>query len=704
MQDFIQAIKDRIAPKYFDSIKVFYDKLEQYCQSDVQKAKFEEGKQNILIVLPLELDYDMIFAGLVLPLLRDNLIEKSQFAGYDSAFELANSVLTIENINFGDKNQVEGIRNMLVAMAKDIRVIILKLADVLNKFRHIKLLSQQEQYELHKEVVDIYVPLASRLGLSYIKSELQDLDFSYSHPNEYKKLMKELSQDSKQREGQIKVIKKQLEDMLVELGIKGEVKGRLKHPSSIYNKIKQKKYSLNQIFDIVALRVLVNSVNECYSVLGAVHSKFEPLDGRFKDYIAKPKENGYQSLHTSILFENKPLEIQIRTFDMHYHAEYGIAAHFLYKEHKGQIDELDSKLLWIRKLIENPNLTTSDELLSELKTDVYNGKIFVQSPLGKILELPEDSTPIDFAYMIHTNIGNKCVGAKVNGKIVQLNKVLKNADVVEIITSQNAKGPSKDWLNFVKTGIAKNRINQFFKHEMKDENIKKGKYMLEQSAKIKDVDLKVLIDDRWMQDVFYRYSLKSLDDMYAMIGCGGVSTTQILNKLISCYSQYNSAQKEFEIKPIDFDNKEQTKSSISELGSMLIKFAHCCNPVPGDEIVGFVSRGRGVTIHKADCKSLKNLDADRLMPLSWSSESKDTAYLASIRLVVKDSSGVLASIANKIAEQKINITSISSKPAKDGTAIVDVTITIKNKTALDDLMQKLKNVKDVFDIYRGENI
>lgn len=704
MQNFIEEIKNRIAPKYFDIIKVFYDKLVEYCKTEEQKAKFEEGKENILIILPLELDYDMIFAGMLLPLMRENLIDKSQFVEYATALDLANSVLLIENINFGDKNQVEGIRNMLVAMAKDIRVIILKLADILNKNRHMKLLTPAKQAELHKEVVDIYVPLASRLGLSYIKSELQDLDFAYSHPNEYKKLMKELSQDAKQREHQISTMKVQLESLLAELGIKGEVKGRIKHSSSIYNKIKQKKYSLNQIFDIVALRVLVNSVNECYSVLGAVHTKFEPLDGRFKDYIAKPKANGYQSLHTCILFENKPLEIQIRTFDMHYHAEYGIAAHFLYKEHKGHIDELDSKLLWIRRLIENPNLTTSEELLNELKTDVYNGKIFVQSPLGKILELPEDSTPVDFAYMIHTNIGNKCVGAKVNGKIVQLNKLLKNADVVEIITSQNAKGPSKDWLNFVKTSTAKNRINQFFKHEMKDENIKKGKFMLEQSARIKDVDLKNLIDDRWMQDVYYRYSLKSLDDMYAMIGCGGVSTTQILNKLISCYNQFNSAQKEFDIKPIDFDNKEETKSSISELGSMLIKFAHCCNPVPGDEIVGFVSRGRGVTIHKQDCKSLKNLDADRLMQLSWSAESKDTSYIASLRLIVKDTSGALANIANKIAEQKINITSISSKPAKDGTTIVDVTVAIKNRKLLEDLMQKLKNVKDVFEVYRGENI
>lgn len=703
MQDFINKIGDRIPLNYLEKIKTFYSKLEKICKTEEQIKQFENGKENTIIILPLELDYDMVFASLILPLLRENLVDENEFVDYKSAIELAKSVLLIENINFGDKNEVAGIRNMLVAMAKDIRVIILKLADVLNNERHSKDFSAEKKAELHKEVVDIYIPLASRLGLSYIKSELQDLDLSYSHPNEYRRLMKELSVDSKQREIDIKKVKEQLEETLSELGIKGEIKGRIKHISSIYNKVKEKNYSLKQIYDIVALRVLVKSVNECYSVLGAVHTKFEPINGRFKDYIAKPKANGYQSLHTSIMINNRPIEIQIRTFEMHYHAEYGIAAHFLYKEHKGKIDELDSKLLWVRKLIENPNLTTNEELLNELKTDVYSGKIFVQSPLGKILELPEDSTPIDFAYAIHSNVGNKCIGAKVNGKMVQLNKPLKNADVVEIITSTNAKGPSKDWLNFVKTNMARNRINQFFKHEMKDENIKKGKFMLDQAAKIKDADMKILLDERWLPEVFNRYSLKSLDDMYAMIGCGGVSTTQILNKLINCYLQYNEKQKEFDIRPINFDNKEQTKSSIAELGSMLVKFAHCCNPVPGDDIVGFVSRGRGVTIHKADCKSLKNLDADRVMELTWNKNGQNTNYIAGIRLVVKDTSGVLANIANKISEQKINITSINAKPAKDGTTIVDVSVAISNKTDLENLMQKLKNLQNVYEVNRGEN-
>ena len=456
------------------------------------------------------------------------------------------------------------------------------------------------------------------------------------------------------------------------------------------------------MYDLTALRVLVNNVNECYSVLGAVHTKYMPLDGRFKDYIARPKANGYQSLHTSVVAFDKPLEIQIRTFDMHNHAEYGIAAHFLYKEHKKKIDSLDDKLLWIRKLIENSSGETEQDLVNELKTDIYSGEIFVQSPLGKIIELPEGSTPIDFAYSIHTNVGNTCVGAKINGKMVPLNKQLSNGDVVEIVTSSNAKGPSKDWLSFVKSSIAKNRINQFFKKFDKEDNIKKGKSMLEQSAKNKDVDLKKLLIDEYLDDVFQRYSLKNTDDMFAMIGCGAITTTQILNRLILLWTENNKEEKDFVFRPVNVHNDDKT-SSIAELKSMLTKYAHCCNPVPGDEIVGFISRGRGVTIHRADCKSVKSLDADRLMKLSWNEEgSKNTNFVASLKLLVKNKSGILASITNKIAEQKINITNINSRNTKDDKTLVFVSVSLSSKSILDDLIKKLSNIQDVYDVSRSD--
>ena len=705
MQNFLAITEERFGKEEFIKIKTFYQKLNSFCETESKKKLLEFGQENTVIIYPLELDYDMIFAGLILPLVREGQLDENVFAEYKSSIDLAHAVLTIENMDIQTAgNDVASFRNMLVAMAKDIRVIILKLASELNRFRHLKNLSPNEQSRLHRETVDLYVPLASRLGLSYIKSELQDLDLSYTNPNEYRKLMKILAEDSNARKEQMEKVQHELAELLKELGIKGEIKGRIKHVSSIYNKIHQKNYVLSQLYDLTAVRVLVQNTNECYSVLGAVHTKYTPLDGRFKDYIARPKANGYQSLHTSVLVDNRPLEIQIRTFDMHNHAEYGIAAHFLYKEKKGKIDELDGKLLGIRKIIENASLSSSEDLINELKTDVYSGEIFVQTPMGKILELPEHSTPVDFAYAIHSNVGNSCVGAKVNGKMVPLNKELSNADVVEIITSTNAKGPSKDWLSFVKSSSAKSKINQFFKKIDKDENIKKGKSMLEQSARVKEMDLKRYIDDRWMQDVFNRYSLKNMDDMYAMIGCGAISTTQILNRLIALYQEFNSEQKEYVFKPVAVSEKADT-SSISELKSMLIKYAHCCNPVPGDEIVGFVSRGRGVTIHRSDCKSVKNLDADRLMKLSWNSEnSTDTTFIAGIKLLVKNASGILANVANKIAEQKINITSINSKNLKDGNTIIEVNVSIKSKSALQDLMKKLKNLADVYEVTRGEKI
>lgn len=708
MTDFLERVDKRFKTEDATVIKDFYNKIKDLCVTEKQKHLLEIGEENTTIIFPLELDFDMIFAGLALPLIREKEIDLSIFENHQSALELAQSVLTIESVDAKSQGaELESVRSMLVAMAKDIRVIILKLADILNRARHAKNeFTSSEQAVLHNQVVDLYIPLASRLGLSYIKSELSDLDLSYTNPNEYKKLMKTLAEDQNERKHIIEKAIEESKAILAELNIKGEVYGRLKHISSIYNKIHQKHYDLDEIYDFSAVRILVETVNECYSVLGEIHTKYFPINGRFKDYIARPKSNGYQSLHTTVLIDNMPLEFQIRTFEMHNHAEYGIAAHFLYKERKSKINELDSKLLWIRKLIENPNLTTSQQLVDELKTDVYSGYIFVQTPMGKIIQLPENSTPIDFAYAIHSNIGNKCVGAKVNGKMVTLTTRLKNADVVEIITSQNAKGPSRDWINIVQTSSAKNKINQFFKKEMRDENIKKGKAMLENSAKARELNLDELLDERWLPEVFNRYSLKSMDDMYSMIGCNGITTTQILNKLVSCYNESNKAEKGYVFRPNAEENLvgDSQKSSISELGSMMIKFARCCNPVPGDDIVGFISRGRGVTIHKSDCKCLWALDSKRLMPLSWNKDGNtETSYIASIKLLVKNTSGVLANIANKIAEQKINISTIQSKNIKDGKSIIVVKVSISNTDKLNDLMQKLKTVEDVYEVSRGEN-
>lgn len=665
---------------------------EEYLKAGLSKAE---------ILIPIKLDIDTICASILLSYKRDNLILDEDFLDYQNAINLAKSVIKMESIDFSDQTQeAENIRSMLVAIAKDIRVMIVKLAEILYLARHAKDMPPEDAKILYKQISEIYEPIASRLGLSFIKSELADLSLAFNKPVQYKRLLKDLANEAKERAQLIETTKTELEALLVELGIEGEVYGRVKHISSIYKKLQEKDKTLSTIFDLCAVRVVVKTKNECYAVLGAVHTKYNALDNRFKDYIARPKQNGYQSLHTTVLTGVEPLEIQIRTEEMHQHAEYGIAAHWLYKEHKTKTTSLDEKLMWIKKLLENPDDITASDLLDELKTDVYSGQIFVQSPMKKIIQLPENSTPIDFAYAIHSAIGNKCVGAKVNGKMVPITTALNNGDIVEIITNQSAKGPSRDWLKSCKSQNAKNKINAFFKQEMKDDNIKKGKVILEQAAKQKGITLSELLDEKWLQDFFDKYSLKNgLDDMYASVGYGSLTSNQVISKLLAYYRENAEISSEFKPKIIIVDNKK-SNGQIEGFEDMLIKFAKCCNPIPGDEIVGFVSRGRGITIHRKDCVCLDQLEKDRQMDVEWSTNTKEQSYVASIKIIVNNKPGMLASISNKLAEGKINIVSISSEFTKQDEAIINLQVTITSKENLADLLNKLKSVSGVIEVFR----
>ncbi len=699
MKEIIEIIEKKFTQSQREEIVNFYEDIKKYVTDDVTQNYFNCGKEILKILLPIELDESIVMASMLLGFVRKNLISADDLQKYANAVSLAQTVVKIENFkSLNKQEEVENLRSMLVAIAKDIRVIILKLADILNEARHINYLPTEYAKDLHLEITKIYIPLAARLGLSYIKSELQDLNLMYTNPNEYKKLVKKLAEDGRIREKQIEDIIVKLKQVLNGLNIKGEVKGRLKHISSIYIKMNEKNCNLNQIYDLSAVRVIVSSVNDCYTILGEVHSQFAPLDGRFKDYIARPKSNGYQSLHTTVLFNERPIEIQIRTLDMHNLAEYGIAAHWLYKEHKQKFTSLDERLMWIRKLIENPETTTSEELLDELRTDVYSGEIFVQTPLGKIIQLPESATPIDFAYAIHTDVGNKCVGARINSKMVPLNTSLNNGDIVEIITNPNAKGPSRDWLKLAKTSSAKNKINTFFKKELKDDNIKRGKTMLEQAGKNKGVDLSKLMTDEWVHDVLEKYSFNEIDELYAALGFGAINTTQVLNRLIGLYKQ-KFEEDTIKVVKINESAKEHAQSSIKEFSNMMVKFAHCCNPLPGDEIVGFISRGRGVTIHRADCVSLKNLESDRLMKISWGDYNK-SSFVGELKILVKNAQGVLAEISNKIAENKINITAITTEQKKDDTVLIVLKLNISNKSELVDLMNKIKSMPNVINVFR----
>ena len=684
-----------------EQLKTFTN-LAKYLYDLKDEVLFSKAKDMSNLILPLKLDAETYMACLLLPYLREyeNFTLSEQFKSkIENSLNIAESVIKISSFDYTSQQaETENVRSMLFAIAKDIRVMIVKLSEVLYLARHTRELDKTVAEELHFEIKEIYSPIASRLGLSYIKSELNDLNLSFYHPTEYKKLLKQVAEDSRNGRERIEKVINKIKQIMLNLNIKGDCYGRVKHISSIYNKLQEKGKTLNQIFDLCALRVIVPTQNDCYAILGAIHTEFIPIDSRFKDYIARPKANGYQSLHTVVLIDNEPLEIQIRTFEMHNHAEYGIAAHFLYKEHKAKLGSLDDKLLWIRKLLESKDADNGADLIESLKTDVYSGEIFVQSPMGKIIQLVEDSTPIDFAYSIHSEVGNKCVGARVNGKMVPLSSSLHNGDVVEIITNQNAKGPSRDWLKITKTSAAKNKIKQFFRHEMKDENIKKGKSILDLASKNKGYNLKELLTQEALLELFEKYAFHNEDEMFASVGYGSVTSTQIINKLIDAYKK--SKPQTLELKPVE--EKINHATDIEELSGIMVRYAKCCNPIPGDDIVGFISRGSGVTVHRADCVALKSLEQDRLMPIKWS-DSSNQNYIASLRLFVDNTTGVLATISAKIAENKINITKILSMPSDSEEAIIDLSFYVKNKSQLEEFVNKLQSLSIVHSIVRGGN-
>lgn len=685
------------------------DFIENVLQNQLLKVEngeniAQKGADIANILSPLKLDLDTYFACLLLPFVREDkcVLDETSQQKLENSISLVNSVINISNFDYsGDQVEMESLRNMLLAMAKDIRVMIVRLAEVLYLARHSKDLEKTFADHLHFEIKQIYSPLASRLGLSFIKSELNDLNLYYYKPVEYKKLLKQVAEESRSGGERIDRTVEKIKSIMLDLGIKGDCYGRVKHMSSLYNKLQEKHKTLSQIFDLCAIRVLVPTKNDCYAILGAIHTEFTSIDNRFKDYVARPKINGYQSLHTVVLVDDEPLEVQIRTFEMHNHAEYGIAAHFLYKEHKNKLDSFDDKLLWIRKILEAKD-TSAGDLIDSLKTDVYSGEIFVQTPMGKIIQLSENSTPIDFAYSIHSDVGNKCVGARINGKMMPLSTQLNNGDVVEIITNQNAKGPSRDWLKIAKTSQAKNKINQFFRREMKEENIKKGKSILELASKNKGFALKELLDTKHMTDALDKYAFHNLDELYASVGYGSITSTQIINKLIDIYN-HEHPQQQKEIK-IATQKSDSDKTDIDGLEGIMVKYAKCCSPIPGDEILGFVSRGNGVTIHRADCPALKSMEQDRIMPIEWGEKaSEGKNYSASIRLFVDNSTGVLATISNKIAENKINITKIESKNHTQDEAIIDISFYVQNKQQLDDFCNKLRALSIVHSIIRGNN-
>ena len=656
------------------------------------------------ILVDLGLDSATIAAAFLHDVIEDTPASegdiKKEFG--EEVLELVLGVTKLEKIEFNslEEEQAENFRKIFVSMAKDIRVIIIKLADRLHNMRSLNFLSYDRQQKMARETLDIFAPLAGRLGISQIKCELEDLCLKYLEPDFYEYLQTNIEEQLKLGEATIGNAVNEIRQMLSDGNIKGEVFGRKKHLYSISRKMKQRGKSLDQIYDLVAVRVLVNTVDECYEILGKIHHVWKPVPGRIKDYIATPKPNMYRSLHTTVMTRfGRIIEIQIRTYEMNHAAEYGIAAHWKYKENKSQENELDSRLTWIREVMEwQGGLKDSKEFLDSLKGDIYSREVLVFTPKGDVISLPKDSTPLDFAYNIHSAIGNKCVGAKVNSKMVPLNTILNVGDVVEIITSPNSKGPSWDWLKIVKSQSAKVKIKQFFRKEMKEENVKTGKGMLEGEAKRRGYNLSELLTEESFLRLASRMSFSTTDEMFASVGYGAVTINQVLLKLIDFYRK-NQPKPDF-IKNYSEKKVDANGVEVKGLNGLLVRFAGCCNPVPGDEITGFISRGRGVTVHRKDCPNLKGADSDRLIEVKWTDKS-NSSYNAGIRVIGLNQAEILTIAVAAVSQLGLGIISTHGRiDAKTKQAVVEFNVRLNSKDDLENLIQKLKQSPKIADVYR----
>ena len=669
-----------------------------------------------VILADLMLDATTIAAGLLHDCVEDVEEITSQTIretfGQDVEL-LVDGVTKLSKLNFSsrEEQQAESLRKMFLAMAKDIRVVLIKLADRLHNMRTLKYQKPERQVPIARETLDIYAPLAHRLGVYTIKWELEDLALRYIDPDGYYDLVAKVGMRREEREKLIASVTRQLQDSLRKTGIKAEIEGRPKHFYSIYKKMKSQNKTFDQINDLIAIRVLVNTQQDCYYVLGVVHTLWPQVPGRFKDYISVPKANMYQSLHTTVVNQGRPFEVQIRTFEMHRTAEYGIAAHWRYKEGK-QIDELDTKLSWLRRILDwQSEARDSSDFGELLKFDLFADEVFVFTPKGDVVSLPRGATPLDFAYRIHSAVGNRCIGAKVNGRIVPLSSSLETGDFVEVMTSQASHGPSRDWLNIVKTSEAKAKIRAWLKKEEREENVVKGKEMLTAEAKKAGYTMAQLTKADILEPVFKRYSLSSLDDLYATIGFGGLSTLQLLNRLAEEYKKQNKAEAPplpIVEKPAEEAKKPAPSSSSNGVivkgeSGMLVRFARCCNPLPGDEIVGYITRGRGVSVHRADCVNLKDagVEPERMIEVEWESSGAGS-YEADIQMLCYDHAGLFAEISLMFASQDVPVTAVTAHTVKNkqGLCTMNMTIVIKTTQQLDKLLRDLQKRPDVIEVFR----
>ena len=669
------------------------------------------------ILAELEMDEDTICAALLHDVVEDTPVTNKDIEDMfgTSVAEMVAGVTKLNSLSYSSaqERQVEDYRKMFLAMGKDIRVILIKLADRLHNMRTLKYLARDRQIANAKETMDLYAPLANRLGIYTLKWELEDLSFRYLYPDEFFEIVQGLDKKREERLKFLDKIVQKVKDGLRDENIEFEIEGRAKHLYSIYRKMQRDNKTLDEIYDLFAIRILVNSVKDCYAALGVVHELYTPMPGRFKDYIAVPKPNMYQSIHTTLIGPNAtPFEVQIRTWDMHRIAEFGIAAHWAYKEanktKKSNVTVKDDKLAWLRETLEwQKDTLDPDEFLKTLKTELFEDEVYVFTPKGDIKTLPKGSTPVDLAYTIHAEVGNKMVGAKINSKMMPILTKLNNGDIVEILTSDNAKGPSRDWLKFVKSSAAKNKIQQWFKKAQREENITKGKEAVEREIKRIGMSHSELFKPQYVQAALDRYKYSNMDDLYASIGFGAISQNKIISRMLEEYRKEHK-EEDIEEKIEELVQTKQTHSRPSKAGivvkgidNCLVKLSKCCNPLPGDAIVGYITKGRGVSVHRADCINAKQLvsEENRLIDVSWYNQGKEK-YDVEIEVLANDRKGLLSDVIKKIDDTKALLMGVNTKTTRERVAILDISLEIKDLEELNKVLKSLRTVDSVYDVRR----
>lgn len=705
----------------------FINKAYKYAEHAHREQFRKSGEPYIIhpiqvagILVDLEMDPATVASGFLHDVVEDTEVTLTDL---EEAFSpevamLVDGVTKLGKIKYKSQQeqQAENHRKMFIAMAQDIRVILIKLADRLHNMRTLKHLPQEKQRRIANETLEIFAPLAHRLGISKIRWELEDIALRYLNPQQYYRIVNLMKRKRAEREEYLHGVIEDVREQVEAVHIKAEISGRPKHIYSIYRKMVMQNKQFSEIYDLLAVRVVVNSIKDCYAVLGIIHTCWKPMPGRFKDYIAMPKPNMYQSLHTTVIGpKGDPLEVQIRTIEMHQIAEFGVAAHWAYKEGKevGEQPSLEDKLTWFREILEfQDDATNAEEFMESLKIDLFSDMVFIFTPKGDVIELPAGSNPIDFAYRIHSEIGNKTIGAKVNGKMVPLDYKLKTGDIIEILTSKHSYGPSQDWLKLTQTSQAKNKIRQFFKKQRREENIEKGKELVEREIRAMEFDVKEILTPENLKRVAEKFNILNEDDMFAAVGYNGITALQVANRLTEKVRKQKEREKEpdisktvSELKTYSSGKKYESGVRVPGIDNLLIRVSRCCNPVPGDEIVGYITKGRGVSVHRKDCPNLDLTENEnRLIPVEWESSANDRKeYTVEIEISGYDRRGLLNEVLQAVNETKTNISAVSGKSDRNKLAMIHMTIYIYNTAHLQKVVERIKQISDVYSVRRIMN-